>query len=131
MGITETLLDIDSNKSRIPLRLTELFVGAGEGKEDGSGLFASFSSIYLQGSGNPSILVNIFMKRGLYVRASEIVCSILLRNLMKRENAAPSRLPENGSIDFVPYSLIDSLWSMIDTEISSPTCENNRRRILV
>merc|ERR1712037_985979 len=76
-------------------------------------------------------LVTIFMKRGLYVRASEIVCSVLLRNRMKRDIAAPSRLPEKGSIDFVPYSLINSLWNIITAEISSPTCQNNRRMMLV
>ena len=38
-----------------------------------------------------------------------------------RETRAPSRLPEKGDIDFVPYAKIDVLWNLIDKALSDPT----------
>lgn len=67
--------------------------------------------------GDPSALLGLYMKKGLYNEACAIVSAVLLGEHKRgpsRKEQAPSRLPEKGDIDFVPYSKIDLLWNLIE-----------------
>jgi hypothetical protein len=131
------ILDIDPSGVSLPLWLERLLLGV-QDKSAGAkpGLFAhhacSSSGIY---SGDPSGLVSLYMKRGLYSKACSIVSALLTgmndgNDDKSREMRAPARLPEKGDIDFVPYAKIDTLWGLIDHVLSNPATTESEKKEL-
>jgi hypothetical protein len=47
-----------------------------------------------------------------------------------REEKAPSRLPERGDIDFVPYRAIDTLWNLSDVVLSKGVLQSSEQERL-
>merc|ERR1712113_1027284 len=79
--------------------------------------------------GNPSALLTLYTRRGMFLEACNVVTVILGDN--ERATKAASRLPEKGSIDYVPYSSIDLIWNLIEIARSKGVYSTNEeRRIL-
>eukprot|EP00554_Chaetoceros_debilis_P004514 CAMPEP_0194080240 /NCGR_PEP_ID=MMETSP0149-20130528/6289_1 /TAXON_ID=122233 /ORGANISM="Chaetoceros debilis, Strain MM31A-1" /LENGTH=2026 /DNA_ID=CAMNT_0038761911 /DNA_START=189 /DNA_END=6269 /DNA_ORIENTATION=- len=104
--LAEKLLDLENAK--LPIWLQDLVIG----QRGADGLFAN------NGVGNPTALLNLFIRNGLYVDACQLVSEVILGDKNKdRDRAATSRLPELGNIDYVPYDVIDRLWNVIETHL--------------
>ena len=123
---TPVALDVASffltKSSSIPAWLERTLMGADAPvSKVSNGLFARRpergSSTYL---GDPSALVTLYTKQGMFAEACDVVTSILSginryeAGSELREDQAPSRLPELGAVDFVPYKKIDILWQLIE-----------------
>jgi len=137
LEVASMFLDADPSGASLPLWLERLLVGIkGELSEDLSGLFAYRTGAGGCFPGDPSGLVGLYMKRGMYSKACDIVSAILTGAVLdgngaqSRETRAPARLPEKGDIDFVPYAEIDVLWSLIDRAISNPIIDVSEKRKL-
>ena len=111
-----------ANSQNVPAWLERTLMGADAPLSKASnGLFArrpeKGSSAYL---GDPSALVTLYTKQGMYAEACDVVTKILSginrheAGSELRENQAASRLPERGDVDYVPYKKIDILWHLID-----------------
>jgi hypothetical protein len=122
LDVATFFLDLDGHYACLPAWLERLLVGADACSANPStGLFARRptpgSGVYL---GDPSALVTLYTKRGMYAEACEVVSATLTgldghdSGGGSREAKAPNRLPEKGEIDFVPYQKIDILWNLID-----------------
>jgi len=107
IDLAEVLLDLDCGRAKLPCWLTSLIMGNRH--------FTDTSGLFGKNDGNPTALLNLYIKYGLYIDGCELVTSILLGDENARRQAAPSRLPERGSIDFVPYEKIDILWNTIQS----------------
>jgi hypothetical protein len=83
--------------------------------------------------GNPSELLNLYIKYGLYIEACALVEVVLLRRFEHKGNvtAASARLPEKGHIDYVPYETIDLLWNLIETIVASKSLAYEARSKLL
>jgi hypothetical protein len=128
-----------NDAARLPPWLERLLTGADLCTADQSiGLFARRPKpglvVY---SGDPSALVSLYTKRGMLGEACEVIASTLSgfdghqSGSGSRESRAPSRLPEKGDIDFVPYQKIDVLWNLIELALSKGAVEKaeaNRMR---
>jgi hypothetical protein len=110
--------------AQVPAWLERLLMGADvSSSSQSSGLFSRRpkpgSCVYL---GDPSALVSLYTKRGMFVEACNIVTATLSGvegyEGGSRESRAASRLPEEGEIDFVPYQTIDLLWNLIELVLS-------------
>ena len=112
LEVADCMLD----SGELPSWLDHLLVH-GCGNSSDSGLFAkrpsAGASVYL---GDPSALLSLYMKRGMYIDACRVVSSVL--DASGRESKAPSRLPEKGDMDFVPYNKIDLLWNLIEVTLA-------------
>lgn len=64
------------------------------------------------GAASPSALVKLYIERARYAEACEVVAKVL-DDSGSRVSSPSARLPEEGSIDFVPYNTIDQLYSII------------------
>jgi hypothetical protein len=64
-------------------------------------------------SGDASGLLALYIKHGRYMYACRIVITVL-RGQQSRAESAPSRLPEKGDVDVVPYHSIDLLCALMD-----------------
>jgi len=111
--------------SKLPLWLKELCMFGSSTLDGNNGLFAhqpmpKENSIIA----DPAGLMRLFIKHHQYGEACDVVVSILSKQLSCSEDATSSRLPEKGSIDYVPYDLIDMLWNMIES-ISTTTVQSN------
>ena len=114
--VATKLLDLDNGKAKLPLWLTNLLL---KSNSINDGLFASKQSSFANATASdPSALLSLYIKRGLYVEACEVVSGTLLGNARRRQEAS-SRLPEKGNIDYVPYPTIDILWHFIQEQIDS------------
>ena len=102
LRVADKLLDLDSAQSDLPMWLRSILIG----KDGNNGLFA-------KKTGDPTALLNLYMKYGLFVDACELISEILTDNA--RIKSSTARLPENGDIDFVPYETIDRLWNSMNT----------------
>lgn len=102
--------------SSVPAWLENILLKGTVGPENSSGLFAVRRQKNVQGYlGDPSILLNLYIRYGLYTDACRVVCYVLNG---RDEAFAISRLPEKGYIDFVPYSKIDQLWNVIEEKLT-------------
>lgn len=110
LDVAKTLLDLDDGRAALPVWLTNLIIG--RSASDNNGLFA-------KNGGNPTALLNLYIKNGLYIEACSLVSTVLLGEESERQKAATSRLPEKGNIDFVPYEAIDNLWNLIETGLKT------------
>ena len=108
--VAETLLEVQGNIVPLPPWLEQILLYGTSTDQDAPGLFARRSQkdsrTYL---GDPSALLSLYTKRGMYQPAFSAIAAVLLA---QDENKAPSRLPEKGNIDFVPYDKIDILWNL-------------------
>ena len=107
IDLAEAFLDLDGGRAKLPCWLTSLIMGNRH--------FTDTSGLFGKSDGNPTALLNLYIKYGMYIDGCELVTSILLGDENARRQAAPSRLPERGSIDFVPYEKIDILWNTIES----------------
>jgi hypothetical protein len=112
------MLEQGGDDVKLPSWLENLLLGTEVSSS--SGLFAKRatpgSGVY---SGNPSALLTLYMEKGMFVEACNIVTLTLTgHNTGLRESGAASRLPEKGDIDFVPYQTIDLLWNLIEVLLS-------------
>jgi hypothetical protein len=115
LELAESLIDLDKGRVELPAWVIDVLTGAG--KEE-KGLFAhrkiDGNSKEGTSAANPAGLVRLYMKHGIYIAACDLVSTILV-GTSSRDMTAPSRLPEKGDIDFVPYDTIDLLWNMIES----------------
>jgi hypothetical protein len=113
LELAETLIDLDKGRVELPAWVIDLLTG----KEE-KGLFArrkkDGNSKEGSSAADPAGLVRLYMKHGIYIAACDLVSTILV-GTSSRDMTAPSRLPEKGDIDFVPYDTIDLLWNMIES----------------
>jgi hypothetical protein len=126
--IRQIVLDQDSAATPIALEVAGCFLDysdgalpkwledylAGLGKNEG-GLFGKSPKGTTRG--DPSGLCTLYMKRGRYVDACNLVSKVLVGDGKERNTMAASRVPEKGDIDFVPYNKIDLLWNLVDTAL--------------
>jgi len=126
LSAASAILQVGDGMSELPLWLKELCMfGVIPGDEESSsgqnGLFAHPTTSQDNGIADPAGLMRLFIKHDQYGEACEVVVSILSKQTSNSKNAPSSRLPEKGSIDYVPYDLIDMLWNMIESIIASST----------
>lgn len=136
LDVATCFLDQQGGCGQMPAWLERVLIGADEGSPSLSGgLFArrskSGSSVYL---GDPSALLTLYTKRGMFVEACNIV-TVTLSGLGSQENGsresrASSRLPEKGDIDFVPYRKIDILWNLIDFALSNHKVDASEGKLI-
>mmetsp|Transcript_43459 Transcript_43459/g.48934 ORF Transcript_43459/g.48934 Transcript_43459/m.48934 type:complete len:1821 (+) Transcript_43459:59-5521(+) len=129
VDIAASFLDLGKNNTQIPVWLERLLLGA-DSTTGGAGAFAPRPKTdckdYL---GNSSALLTLYISRGMFSEACNVVTTILGNN--HRASKAASRLPEKGNIDYVPYHSIDLLWNMIDIACSKGVYNNaEQSRIL-
>ena len=117
LNVANAILRIGNGVTQLPLWLKELCMfgipGDGESK---SGLFAQPAGKDNRIS-DPAGLMRLYIKHNQYGEACDVVTSILSKQASSTN--ASTRLPEKGSIDYVPYDLIDMLWNMIDSVIAT------------
>jgi hypothetical protein len=126
LEVADALFYLDQSRSTLPVWLERLLLGV-PALSTAAGLFSKRSNGDAAAyNGDPSALLGLFIKRGTYVGACDVVSGILTGSILdgdgmrSRESRAPARLPEKGDIDFVTYDKIDVLWNLIDH-----ACSNN------
>ena len=107
----------------LPIWLTDILCGTSSSCFAGVAKVTSASS-----AANPTALVKLYMRKGLYAQACKVVVMVLDKNC-KDVGSAASRLPEKGQVDFVPYSLVDMLWNIIES--ASPLLNVDERNNMV
>ena len=136
LEVAEILLDLDPSRSSLPVWLERLLLGV-KGDPDSPGLFSKRpSGDVSEYNGDPTGLLGLYIKQGMYVKACDVVSWILTGTVLdgdglrSRESRAPARLPEKGEIDFVPYDKIDLLWTLIDRACSNPLIASTEKKKL-
>jgi hypothetical protein len=136
LEVAEILLHLDPSRSSLPVWLESLLLGV-KGDPDSPGLFSKRpSGDVSEYNGDPTGLLGLYIKQGMYVKACDIVSWILTGTVLdgdglrSRESRAPARLPEKGEIDFVPYDKIDLLWTLIDRACSNPLIASTEKKKL-
>ena len=109
--VAECLLDRSTCRTNLPSWLQSLLLGI----DEEGGLFAKSSKS--KNKSDPSALMGLYLNRGMYKEACEVVSTVLSGK--SRKTRASSRLPEKGDIDYVPYHKIDLLWNLIQESIAS------------
>jgi len=100
VDVADKMLVLDDCRSSLPTWLLQLFTQQ-------NGLFASFPSPNtLTSPGNPSDLLRLYIRHGMFIAACNLVTSIL----SQPKKLTP--LPEKGDVEYVPYNDIDKLWKM-------------------
>jgi len=124
LDVAAALLDLDCSRAKLPIWLTEILMG--QNRPDNHGLFGNRSSgkdIDSSTVADPAGLARVYIKRGLYVEACDVMSFTLSRQGL---NAVSSRLPEKGNIDYVPYQTIDMIWNIIDAAASRMKPEDRK-----
>lgn len=117
LNVANSILGKDSE---LPMWLKELCIfGVPNDEGSNDGLFAQ-SGKGSCGIADPAGLMRLYIKYHQYGEACNVVTTLLSRQ--RSTLAASCRLPEKGSIDYVPYDLIDMLWDMIESIITSHSC---------
>jgi len=114
--VANTFLELDNGQANLPYWLETLLLSPPNGR----GLFTAKT-------GNPCALILIYIRWGMLLEAAAVASSTLFGNGIDRKKLAPSRLPEKGDIDFVPYKIIDLLWDLIDKEIADPNTDDDSK----
>lgn len=116
LDVASGMLEQGGENFKLPSWLENLLLGTGVSSP--SGLFAKRAQ-HGAYSGNASALLTLYMKRGMFVEACNLVTLTLTdHHSGLREAGAASRLPEKGDIDYVPYQTIDLLWNLIEVVLS-------------
>lgn len=121
---------LESGVPSLPAWLEHFVLGSGDSSSNG--LFAARPTAAVKRYlGDPAALLSLYTRHGLLSEACELVTSTLTSvdgQGRTREERAPSRLPEKGEIDYVPYKSIDLLWNLSDIVLSrgvlQPSDEN-------
>ena len=116
--VATTILDTitaQGGMSALPVWLTDLLCGTStscfaERVPPGDG---QNGMDVASGAASPSALVKLYIERARYAEACEVVAKVL-DDSSSRVSSPSARLPEEGSIDFVPYNTIDQLYSIIE-----------------
>ena len=96
-----------------------------------SGLFAQSRAGGATFLGNPSVLIDLYMKKGMYAEGCDVVSAVLKGNEADRRARAAGRVVQRGDVDFVPYAKIDKLWNAVEYVVSHPGVgEDARDRLL-
>jgi len=111
LDVAEKMLVMDDGMSSLPTWLLQLF-------QPLYGSFASFPSStkdnsITNNSGNPTDLLRLYIRHGMYTTACNYVTTIL--SLPKKSSSNGMKrtmLPEKGDIEYVPYNDIDKLWKI-------------------
>ena len=118
LHVANAILDV---VSELPLWLKDLCIFGlpNEVQNTKDGLFAQPISTNKVNAGiaDPTGLMRLYIKHHQYGEACDVVTSILSKT--PSQSSSTTRLPEKGNIDYVPYDLIDMLWDMIDSIITS------------
>ncbi|KAL7435955.1 hypothetical protein ACHAXH_003008 [Discostella pseudostelligera] len=136
LNVARAILKEGNGMSNLPAWLIELctFGLPGDGNQEG-GLFVRTAE---KGSGiaDPAGLMRLLIQNHQYGEACDVASSILSKrektSSCLRDTGACSRLPEKGSIDYIPYDLIDMLWDMIESIITSHSpsfCKDVRSQV--
>ena len=131
LDVAHFFLDFDERISKLPCWLDQLMMGNPIDSVSPGGLFGGrpkpgCARVYL---GDPSALLTLYTRQGMLLEACNVVTTVLSSDQggKSREERAPSRLPEKGDIDFVPYKKIDILWSLIEKTISTGNVEESTK----
>ena len=119
LHVASAILDV---VPELPIWLKDLCMfGISSGDEENKGgLFAQASNYNgTAGVANPAGLMRLYIKHHQYGEACDVVTTIISKQTKFSGTAVSSRLPEKGNIDWVPYDLIDMLWDMIESIITS------------
>ena len=81
-----------------------------------TGMFAPRSHDSVGYFGDPEVLLTLYTTNGLFKDACRVVTAIFERS-NSRVNHVPSRLPEKGEIDYIPFDKIDLLWNFVDMKL--------------
>jgi hypothetical protein len=121
LNVAKSLLAVGDGVSELPPWLKELCIFGVLGDEESKGgLFAKAAGKGSAGIPDPAGLMRLYIKHHQYGEACDVVTSLLSKQRTFHSSiTSSSRLPEKGSIDYVPYDLIDMLWNMIESIISS------------
>ncbi|KAL7457142.1 hypothetical protein ACHAWC_008639 [Mediolabrus comicus] len=126
LSVASAIFKVSGGHAALPIWLKDLCMFGSSAT--GSNLFAqrngSDSSV-----GNPAGLIRLLIANHKYHDACDVVTAIL-SSQASRPNPS-SRLPEKGSIDYVPYDLIDTLWDIIEVIASHSASETdmNQKKI--
>ena len=120
LDVAGKFLDLDMDRALLPIWLVNVLLGRtsklskNAQKYRSSGLFAN-PSHKTGNAADPSSLLRLYMKRGMYVLACNVVTEVILGHDggTERKHSAIKRIPEKGSIDFIPYASIDLLAQFI------------------
>jgi len=118
LSVASAILDLSGN-TVLPIWLKDLCMFGSPANE--SSLFAQRNCD--SGVANPSGLVRLLMSHHKYGDACDVVTAIL--SSQASSSSPSSRLPEKGSIDYVPYDLIDSLWQIIEVITSNSASKSD------
>eukprot|EP00985_Skeletonema_marinoi_P033659 scaffold41824_cov219-Skeletonema_marinoi.AAC.8 len=118
LSVASAILDLSGN-TVLPIWLKDLCMFGSPANE--SSLFAQRNCD--SGVANPSGLVRLLMSHHKYGGACDVVTAIL--SSQASSSSPSSRLPEKGSIDYVPYDLIDSLWQIIEVITSNSASKSD------
>jgi len=127
LNIADAILKAGEGVSELPLWLKELCMfgniaedGNSSGSASQSGLFAQLNGADTSTLADPAGLMRLYIKHHQYGEACDVVTSILTKQQnMPNSTRSSSRLPEKGSIDWIPYNLIDMLWNVIESIVST------------
>lgn len=121
LHVASSILSASDGMCNLPRWLEELCIfGIDSEDEKQSGVFASGKGGC--GAADPAGLVRLLMKYHKYKDACEVVTRTLSKHnecISKSLTFSNSRLPEKGSIDYLPYDLIDQLWSTVQYVVTS------------
>ncbi|KAL7513143.1 hypothetical protein ACHAXN_011101 [Cyclotella atomus] len=122
LHVAGSILLISEGTYALPNWLKELCTFGVDSVEDKKcGLFASPKRN--DQVADPAGLVRLYMEYHRYKEACDVVTSVLSRRNGQLSSTS-SRLPEKGSIDFLPYNLIDSLHAVISNITGSVTSDD-------
>jgi RNA binding exosome subunit len=115
--------------TQLPLWLEELLL-TGTNKCDLPGLFSRRRKPGVDGYlGNPTVLLTVYIKRGMVKDACRVVTRIFNDFNSNRGHLAASRLPESGEIDYIPFDKIKLLWSLVDIRLGKVHLLTARREL--
>ena len=116
LKVAKSILAVEDGVSELPMWLKELCIfGIPGDDESKGGLFAKAAGKGYAGFPDPAGLMRLYIKHHQYGEACDVVTTLL----SKQRALHSYRLPEKGSIDYVPYDLIDMLWNVIESIIAS------------
>jgi len=128
LSVASAVLELSKGNAVLPIWLKDLCMfGIPKNESNlfaqtGNGIRDITSSV-----ANPSALVRLLMTHHKYGDACDVVTAILLSSRASRLNPS-NRLPEKGSIDYVPYDLIDNLWHVIEVIASNSASESDEKQ---
>jgi hypothetical protein len=121
LSVAKSILAVGDGLIQLPPWLKKLCIfGLPSDEEINGGLFAMVAGKGSACIPDPAGLMRLYIKHNQYGEACDVVTSLLSnQQALHLNKSSSSRLPEKGSIDYVPYDLIDMLWDMIESIITA------------